>query len=213
MKRIFPILMTVLIAGASMTFTSCKKEKENVEPTTNNPVVTLTAYEQQSLTFTREEEKMARDVYAKLYAKWTSMNFLSNIMDSEQKHMDAILNLLNTYGITDPAAGKAEGDFTSTDIQKLYDDLTAKGLMSEMDALIVGMTIEDVDIYDLQQALKQVEKDDIKQVYNNLKKASQNHMREFYAQLTAKGGTYTPQYITQEEFDYIISTPKQHGSQ
>lgn len=212
MKKLLPILLTTLLTGVFFTFSSCTKEKENVIPDDNTTVTaTLTAYEQESITFTREEEKMARDVYTKLLAKWTSMNYLSNIIGSEQKHMDAILNLINTYGIADPAEGIPEGQFTSAEIQKLYNDLTTKGLTSELDAILVGMTIEDMDIYDLQQALTQVEKEDIKKVYGNLMRASKNHMREFYTRLEAKGGSYTPQYITKDEFDNIISTPKEHG--
>lgn len=212
MKKTLPALMiAVILAVAGLTFTSCKKEKTNIEPTTTGVVNTTTAYEKQSLTFTREEEKMARDIYTKLSAEWPEYTFLQNIIGSEQKHMDAILKLLDKYGIEDPGKDMPEGIFNSADIRQMYDGLVAKGLKNDMDALIVGLTIEDMDIHDLEEAIKNVEKEDIKKVYSNLKRASQNHMREFHAQLKEKGGTYTPQYITQDEYNYIISTPKEHG--
>ncbi|MGE0071287.1 MAG: DUF2202 domain-containing protein, partial [Thiomonas sp.] len=42
-------------------------------------------------------------------------------------------------------------------------------------------------------------------------KGSRNHLRSFVSQLTAAGVSYTPQYITQAEFDAIINSPKETG--
>ncbi|MCB0697030.1 MAG: DUF2202 domain-containing protein [Chitinophagaceae bacterium] len=207
-------LVIALALTAAFGFTSCKKEKTNVVPTTSTTTptsATITAFEQQSITFTREEEKMARDVYTTLVAKWTNMAFLNNIIASEQKHMDAVKTLLDKFNMSDPVANNGVGVFTNPDIQKLYNDLVAKGNQSELDAIIVGLTIEDMDIYDIEKALFQVQNADIATVYNNLAGASKNHMREFYTQLQAKGGTYTPQYITQQEYNDIVTTPKVHG--
>lgn len=207
-------ILIALSMAASLGLTACKKEKNSVIPdatTTGTVVTTATDFEKQSLVFSREEEKMARDVYTALVAKWSNLSFLTNIIGSEQKHMDKIKVLLDKYGIADPVGNNAAGVFTSADIQKLYDDLTAKGLVSENEALLVGMTIEDVDIYDLQQAIAQATNDDIKQTYSSLMNASKNHMREFYAQLNSRGISYTPQYISTAEYNEIISTPKEHG--
>ena len=41
------------------------------------------------LMYMREEEKLARDVYATLYEKWGTRIF-NNIRVSEQRHMDAV---------------------------------------------------------------------------------------------------------------------------
>lgn len=215
MRKIL-LAFTVFGLTATLGLTSCKKEQTSVTPNNGTPATqpqSATDYEKQSLTFVREEEKMARDVYTALLAKWPAMNYLSNISASEQKHMDKVKGLLDTYGLPDPVGNNAAGVFTNADIQKLYNDFVAKGTISEMDAIVVGLTIEDMDIYDLQQALLQVQKEDIKTVYGNLMKASKNHMREFYAQYTAKGGTYTPQYISQQEYNDIVNSPKQHGTE
>ena len=40
--------------------------------------------------------------------------------------MDAVLNLLNGYGLADPVAGMGAGEFTPA-FQSLYNDLVAKG--------------------------------------------------------------------------------------
>lgn len=216
MKKLIPLLMLIVMTGAVFSFASCKKEKENIVPytavTNNNVTGALTDFEKQTILYTREEEKMARDVYTALFAKW-KVNIFNNISASEQKHMDAVQTLINTYNLADSVGNNGTGVFTNTDIQKLYNDLVAQGNISEIDAMKTGLTIEDMDIYDLQQALKQVHKTDIKTVYENLLRASKNHMREFYTQLQSRGGTYVPQYITQQEYNEIISTPKEHGGQ
>ncbi len=213
MKKLLPILMLIVTAGSVFSFASCKKEKHNVTPAgTTQPAnsATLTAFEKETLIYTREEEKMARDVYTAMLAKW-NINTFSNISASEQKHMDAIQTLLTAYNLQDPVGNNGPGVFTNMEIQKLYNDLVAKGNNSETDAIIVGLTIEDMDIYDLQEALKQIQQQDIKTVYGNLLRASRNHMREFYTQLQNRGGTYTPQYITQQAYNDIVNSPKEHG--
>ncbi|MCB0698395.1 MAG: DUF2202 domain-containing protein [Chitinophagales bacterium] len=208
--------ITVFGLTATLGLTSCKKEQNSVTPsngTTTTQPSTASDYEKQELAYLREEEKMARDVYIALYTKWPNLNFFSNISSSEQKHMDKVLQLLNTYGLPDPVGTNGVGVFANAEIQTMYNSLVAKGEVSEIEAIKVGLTIEDVDIYDIQQALTKVEKQDIKTVFGNLMKASKNHMREFHDQLTSRGGTYTPQYISQQEYDQIVNSPKEHGSE
>ncbi|HEY9178595.1 MAG TPA: DUF2202 domain-containing protein [Flavipsychrobacter sp.] len=215
MKKLIPLLILIVATGSSLSLASCKKEKNNVTPAaTAQPdnSTALTAFEKETITYTREEEKMARDVYNVMLAKW-NINIFSNISASEQKHMDAIQTLLTAYNLPDPVGNNAPGVFTNAEIQQLYNSLVAKGNISETDAMITGLTIEDMDIYDLQQAIQQVQKQDIKTVLGNLLRASKNHMREFYTQLQNRGGVYSPQYITQQEYNDIINSPKEHGGQ
>jgi hypothetical protein len=215
MKKLIPILILIATTGSVFSLASCKKEKNNVTPAaTSQPATStaLTPFEKETLIYTREEEKMARDVYMAMLVKW-NINIFSNISASEQKHIDAIQTLLTTYNLADPVGNNGPGVFTNMEIKKLYNDLVAKGNNSETDAIIVGLTIEDMDIYDLQQALLQIQKPDIKTVYGNLLRASRNHIREFYTQLQNRGGTYTPQFLTQQEYNDIVNSPKEHGGQ
>jgi len=75
-----------------------------------------------------------------------------------------------------------------------------------------GATIEDPDIYDLNQWSSKTDHQDMLFVYQNLNKGSRNHMRSFYGQIISSGGTYTAQFITQAELDAIIHSPKETGS-
>tara|TARA_R100001377_G_scaffold57309_1_gene34181 strand:- start:1541 stop:2329 length:789 start_codon:yes stop_codon:yes gene_type:complete len=135
----------------------------------------------------REEEKLARDVYSHMFNVWGSQVF-GSIAASEQRHMDAVLSLLNTYGIPDPASGNSAGIFDNTALQKLYDTLIQVGAVSELDAMQVGITIEETDIADLNLAIETTAKSNVVRVYNNLLKGSLNHLAAFTNNLEALGG-------------------------
>ena len=169
----------------------------------------LEASDVEGLLYMREEEKLARDVYEFLGAKW-NLAIFGSIAASEQTHTDSIATLLTRYGIPDPAVNTARGEFTIPAIQALYDQLVALGSTSVVDALTVGAMIEDLDIVDLQNRATSVP--DIQVVYENLEKGSRNHLRSFVTQLAQNGATYTPQYLTQAEFDEIVSSPTERGN-
>lgn len=142
----------------------------------------LSQAEIDGLLWMREEEKLARDVYNVFFDQYHAQIF-ATIAASEQQHMDAILTLLNRYGLADPAAGNDPGEFTNPDLQALYDQLVTQGAASLQAAYQVGVTIEVTDIDDLDERLADVTHRDIRQVYLNLKSASQNHLRAFQRQL------------------------------
>jgi hypothetical protein len=166
--------------------------------------------EKAGLVTMREEEKVARDVYSALFARWQSPVF-ANIAASEQKHMDAVLALLRRYAIADPVGSNPEGVFSDPAMQQLYATLVAKGSVSLAEAYTVGALIEDLDIHDLQRHLGETDNNDITRVYQNLERGSRNHLRAFVNSLAPLGLTYTPQYISQEEFDSIVASGTERG--
>jgi hypothetical protein len=151
----------------------------------------LSDAEKADLIFIREEEKLARDVYLTLYNKWGTGIF-ENIAASEQIHMDAIKTLLDRYGIPDPAEGRTVGDFTNEELGYLYTDFMEYGGQSLIGAMEVGVTIEETDIKDLQDALSRTMHRDVSRVYNNLLNGSYNHLGAFTYQLTKLGVTLEP---------------------
>ena len=169
------------------------------------PVVaaSLTPLEEEHLIFIREEEKLARDFYIKMYEKWGSLVF-NNINTSEQEHMDAVLRLLVKYGIPDPASKKI-GVFNNTSLQDLYNDLMRQGEASLLGALQAGAFIEEYDIKDLRTAFADTAKTDIKRIYSNLELGSENHLRAFVSHIEAITGTsYVVQVLPQNEVDTIL---------
>lgn len=169
---------------------------------------TLSQAEIDFLTFAREEEKLARDVYLALDGTYP---IFGNIAASEQNHMDAVLVVLQRYGVRDPAEGKANGEFTNAMLAQLYDDLVSRGSQSTLAAVQVGLTIEELDIRDLTDAGARMTRADIRTLVDNLLRASRNHLRAFYQQLVALGGTYSPQYLDEETFLAIATSPMERG--
>jgi len=147
--------------------------------------VPLSEVEAAGLVFMREEEKLARDVYRVMWEKW-GLQIFENIMQSEQRHMDAILYLLGKYGLEDPAI--APGIFNDSDLQGLYDELVQKGELSVVDAVEVGVIIEQTDIDDITELLSQTDKTDIVRVYTNLLNGSYSHLAAFEKHLPAGDG-------------------------
>ena len=91
----------ILLSALLFTVTSCSKDDTPAKNSNNNsninianlqaqitslPIEPLSLAESGSLSFMREEEKLARDVYITLYNKW-GVNIFTNISSSEQTHM------------------------------------------------------------------------------------------------------------------------------
>jgi len=150
-------------------------------------ITPLSDAEKEALTFLREEEKLAHDVYVVLAAKWGTRVF-SNISASEQRHTDAIATLLDRYGVADPADGKAAGVYENADLQKLYNDLVAKGSVSAAEAFKVGKLIEETDIADLDKRIARTKATDVLAVYKNLRAGSVNHLAAFNRQISGAVG-------------------------
>jgi len=171
----------------------------------SSAVVSLTEEEKNDLLFMREEEKLARDVYLTLFEKWGTPVF-ANIATSEQQHMDAMLILLNTYKLPDPAAATVVGEFVNTELQELYDALIQRGNQSVLKALKVGGIIEETDIEDINAAIETSRLAKIDSVYENLLEGSYNHLRAFAKQITSlTGEPYVAQVVSQDIVDAILA--------
>ncbi|MCJ7623370.1 MAG: DUF2202 domain-containing protein [Anaerolineaceae bacterium] len=189
-------------------------DKDVLEDTLGSmPTGELNQAEIEGLLYMREEEKLARDVYLRLWETW-GLPIFQNISQSEETHMEAIRVILERYGLEDPAAATGVGVFTNPTLQSLYDQLVAQGSQSLQDALKVGLAVEEIDILDLEEYLAQTNKSDIIMVYNNLLKGSRNHLRSFVATFELQAGeTYQPQYLSQEVYDAIVSSAIERGNQ
>jgi hypothetical protein len=202
--NIDPPLLDVDESGSSKVNDNLNDLKDTL------PDEQLSDAEKDALSFMREEEKLARDVYLFLYDIWGTKIF-SNIASSEQTHTDAVLRLIQKYGLTDPADGKAPGEFSDPTLQGIHDMLIAQGSASQIDALIVGATIEDLDIADILRLMADIDNQDINIVFENLRKGSRNHLRAFTNRLADQNIVYAPVYISQEDYDTITNSPMETG--
>ena len=174
------------------------------------PLSALSVAEAESLAYMREEEQLAHDVYAVSVTLWPQPVFV-NITEAEATHSAAVKALLDRYQLPDPLAGLSEGSFATPAFQALYDSLVATSGLSLIDALTVGVAIEELDIRDIALQKLSIDNADILLVYEHLLRGSRNHLRAFMKVLTQQGGTYVPQYISQAEFDAIVNSPIERG--
>ena len=128
------------------------------------------------------EEKLAHDVYVTLGEEY-GLRVFTNIARSETQHQSAVARLLDKYGIKNPTLGDKVGVFDDPKLQKLYDDLVAKGMLSLQDALEVGVLVEETDIADLKEVIAGNEPAAVDRVLTNLLNASYKHLAAFERQL------------------------------
>lgn len=174
----------------------------------NDDPAPLSAAEADDLTYVRQEEKLARDVYLALGGH--GQPFV-NIATSEQTHMDRVGELLTRYGLTDPVAGLDRGAFARTDLKELHDQLVAAGNAGHVGALSVGLEIEELDLHDIDARSARASRDDVRNVFAQLERGSRNHLRAFWSALQAAGGTYTPKHLSADEFFAIATSPQEPG--
>jgi hypothetical protein len=139
---------------------------------------TLTTAQRSDLLSMVEEEKLAHDVYVTLAAKYPADYQFSRIANAETQHQTALRTLLVRYGMDDPTAGLATGEFATASFQSLYGDLLGDAT-SATTALGVGVAIERLDISDLTDAMSGLTAPDVLQVYGSLRNGSEHHLAAF----------------------------------
>lgn len=174
-----------------------------------NPLSTSLAKDEAGgVLYLREEEKLAHDVYTALDARDP---LFATIAESESRHMDAVLGLIENHGLSDPAANLAVGQFANPALQSLHDTLVESGSASTEAALTVGAEIEELDLADLDRFRATSTQPDVLRVFGNLARGSRNHLRHFDAALAARGVKYTARHLDQPTYDQIASSPIERG--
>ena len=223
MKKLLNSALLITLALSSISIQAVAKQGQGMggpgqesfcELTSKQVLIrTLSEKESDTLNFMREEEKLARDVYSELYKQW-NIQIFTNIAASEQKHMEKVKVFLDAYQLPDPASSEA-GQFNDTVLQNLYDELLVKGSQSKLEALKVGAMVEEVDIFDLENAIAETDNDELKVMYTQLMLASHNHLRAFSRQIINIEGEYVAQYMSSEAVSTILDMPKpdmMHGN-
>jgi len=209
------ILVSFILATSSL-LVACDNNTEQFEPIAGeesavlsetlkaqilSDTATLLPEEVEGLMLMREEEKMAHDVYSSFYDKFR-LRVFANIANSESKHMEAVLWLINSYKLTDPASNEL-GVFKNADIQNLYNKFMSEGV-NEVEALKIGAFIEEYDIADLEKLISETGNMYIVRVYTNLLNGSKNHLRAFVKNLSSRNVVYQPSILSQTEYAEII---------
>lgn len=169
--------LAVTLAGPA---TAAAPSDTSASPTVSaTTTATLSPDAAKDLAFSREEERMARDLYAALAKAHSNATPMSRITTSEQQHFTAVGTMLQRYGTADPSTGRQAGSYADSQLQKLYDDWYARGKVSVQAAYEVGVELEKRDIADLKEMAAGDAPADVKAVYANLLRASERHLVAF----------------------------------
>lgn len=229
-QHLLPVLLTLVSLFTVSLNVSAKGPANNVNSTSKSVPGTLDATEISHLTFMREEEKLARDVYltfAEMYPQQTVFSTIAT--KSEQTHTDTMRDKLEQFGLPDPnpdannlpaSIGLFSGQEWGWYFMQKYAELVAKGSNSELDALYVGALIEELDMNDIAVCpaimvkagypdpcgLNYTDERSLQTSYSSLIDGSENHLRAYVGQIEAVigEGNYEAQYLSQEEVDAIL---------
>ena len=167
----------------------------------------ITQSDRDALIYNMQEEKVANNFYTAMQNLY-GINVFENISKSETMHMKHVKALLDNFGIDNPVSGKYEvaGSFMDAGLERMYNDMISTGNISVTDALKESAKFEEMDIRDLKAFVESTQNTSIESTLNMLINASGNHLRAFVKNLKTRGIEYTPQYLSQEEFNEIISS-------
>ena len=185
------IRMTAAALGVGALLAGGVAVSQASATTTAAPSATADSGVASALSFSREEERMARDLYAALADKYDGARPFSMVTNSEDRHFDAVGTLLQRYDVADPSVGKAAGKYADPAIQKLYDGWLAEGSTSLEDAYRVGVELEQRDIADLNKSIAADLPADVDTVFGQLLKGSQNHLAAYQRAVDGDLGTGT----------------------
>ncbi len=201
-QKILTIVATILVLGgatwalyaiSSGTGVPAQAERAITRSSTNNSEVPTDSNSTTSqpvdatnttvelLLYLVEEEKLAHDIYTKMYELYGA-NVFGTILGSETNHQSQVLALLTARGIADPRSSLV-GVFANTRLQTLYDTLLAQGKQGVDEAYKVGVAIEELDIADISKQLETASDTDVIDTLERLRRGSENHLRAFNRQL------------------------------
>ena len=166
--------------------------------TTVTTAADTTGLSNAQLTEMREEERVARDLYEQLADTSGSLVF-TRIAASEQRHLDAVENLMEMQGMDPDAAGRTVGEYAVPSLQTAYDTWLDQGTESAEEAFTVGVDLETQDIADL-KTLDPASGTPAERVVAALLQGSRHHLAAFTAAVngnlpemgTGPGGGYGP---------------------
>lgn len=152
----------------------------------------------------REEEKITRDLFLSLAARW-SMGIFRSLAESEDNQAILIRTIMERHSINDQYETGETAKFRNRETQSIYDGLAAKSSRSPEEAIRAALFTQDLGIYELRSLIRQTERTDLKILYLNLEKSARSAIRALNSELERRGAKYRPLFIDMDLFNLIVS--------
>ena len=225
LKGFLPFIIVFFVSAISINEALPKGKGKVID---SDSSATLDYNEQTHLVFMREEEKLARDVYITLGTLYPDSTVFGNIDDSEQRHTNAIRDLLLKYGVEDPSTNDNVGMYTCEQYGWYFTEkftlLTEMAQASEFDAYMVGALIEELDMYDINLCPKVIvetekkirseddcgrlytDNPDVERLLSSLLEGSESHLRAYVENIEKITGEASPHdsHLPSEQVDAIL---------
>ncbi len=217
--NLLPTVVILALLGVMLAMPQCEKMERFDDGMRQNDrlneaelkAAVISDAEKEAILFMREEEKLARDVYAYFNEIFESDPF-TNILASEDRHMEALKRLIISLGLVDPVVDDSRGVFVNQELNDLYLELTDPQYSSWEAALEAGIVIENMDIEDLEFYLDPDEpvavSANVIRVFENLLAGSERHLDAFESHLDAAivvlAAITTPVTLTPSEEEAIL---------
>jgi hypothetical protein len=163
----------------------------------------LTLADRETVLFVREQEKLARDVYAALSQTWR-LDVFNTMIGSEEIHSDTLRTLLARHKLSDPSLRLAPGEFTQSDLKLLHDRLIARGKLSPLEALKACASIEEMEITGIGERLALAQAEDIQRTLEIIVQSDRHHLRSLVDAMRKLGHEYVPSRLSRDELSTIL---------
>ena len=159
MKRFFitTIILGVILLGV---FTVYAVQNYGAEGAQSDSNLSL----EKMLTYAVQDEYLARAEYYAIMSKYGNVRPFSNIVNAEETHVNWLLPLFQEYGYSVP-------------VDNAKADVVLPGDMKKALEVGVQAEIDNIAMYD--KFLKEDLPADVKVVFEELKRGSENHLRAF----------------------------------
>lgn len=160
--------------------------------------------DQKTLPYMYESEKMAEDLFSS-FSKKNKLPIFDSLSKSHANQKDVIEKVMSTLEIDLSLRGLDSGKYKDKNVQALYDKLLVQGNEMRVKAFTSGLLLEEGIIKNIDTYLGKGIDGLSKIAYEALKEASGKNMKVLNNLLLAEGVTYTPQVISQAEFDGYVN--------
>lgn len=125
-----------------------------------------------------DEERLAYQLYSELGKLYPQLRPFQNIPRAEARHFEA----LRSYAAKQYPELKTmelDGNFIYPETEELFNKLLKQGQESAADALAAGVSVEKLDIRDIDAALAITKDQELRTIYTSLRAGSERHLAAF----------------------------------
>lgn len=164
----------------------------------------LTPADEESLQYLYESLLMVGEIFRNSYEKWGIPEF-NDASRKEFSSLDTIRTIMDKYKLKNPAVNHHPGIYFNPEIQLWHNENLSNAITSYDDALSTALRIEEKILYDIQQhSTKGTQNNDLRILYTKLYTGAANHLKRFYPLLMNRGSSYSPEYLSQAEFEKLL---------